>query len=290
MADDDDLDDIGIGRSDEVARKRQAKSRANGWPRELPAHDADSHQLRDYLNAAAQLPAGYAIAAAERLGQYGSDPMTVTITTPGRSRDLTVRFRNQRDASKPAALRAALGEATRGLSRMKAPTTGQAMDFYTALLQLANVAEDSVAADETVDWFAGYVEAGDVVRGSLRSADRRYDTLAVVRGRPQFDRKAAQRYVRDDLEPGRRWTVLVDDAREEQWVRVGEFTTYVRHVLGIGRLAQHSLDALVREAGGDRATWEENRRGRGFQHLHFDLYLVPSVPAIPTVYARKEGE
>lgn len=273
---------------DEVAHQRDGKVRRNGWPKEVPGHDADLHQVRDYLNAAAQLPPGYAIAAAERLGQYGTDPMTVTISTPGRTRDWKVRFRNQRDASKPGALRGALSEATRGLSRMKYPSPAQASDFYGVLLMLANVIEESTPADETVEWLAGYVEHGDVIRGTLRSSERRYDVLAGIRDRPQFDRTAAQRYLRDDLEPGKRWTVLVDDEHEEQWIRVGEFTAYVRHIIGVGRVGQHTLDALVHEAGGDRLVWEENRRGRGFRHLVVQMYLVPAVQPIPSLYAKQE--
>lgn len=272
---------------DEVAHQRDGKVRRNGWPKELPGHDADLHQIRDYLNAAAQLPAGYAIVAAERTGQYGSDPMTVTIATPGRTCDWTVRFRNQRDASKPGALRGALGEASHGLARMKYPTPAQASDFYTVLLQLASVASESTVADETIAWLVQYVEKGDPVHASLAS-EGRYDTLQALRNRSEFDRVAAQRYLREDLEPGKRWTILVDDADEQQWVRAGEFATFVRHILGVQRLAQHALDALVHEAGGERIAFEEDRRRQGFGHPKLVLYRVPSVPAVPTLYAKHD--
>ena len=281
--DDDTLAEYGI---DEDGSKRYKRGR--GWPK-LPGHDADLATIRAYLNQAAALPEGYSIDLAERHGQYGTDPMTVTIRTPGQARNFIVRFRNQRDASKPAGLRGAFVEATRGLSRMKYPKPAEASDFHVMLCALANVAEDSTAADETAEWLSAYLEGGDVLRGTLDS-EGRYDTLTELQDRPKFDRVAAQAFLRADLPPGRRWAVVVDDEHEEQWIRVGEFTAYVRHVIGVGRLGQHTLDALMAEVGAERVCFEENRRRDGLRHMKASLYRVPPVHAIRRLYAKHKGE
>ena len=258
-------------------RSNAGKSR---WPR-MPGHDADLGEIRSYLTQAAVLPNGWVVESVERHGRYGTDPMTVTIRTPGEAPNIRVRFRNQRDASKPAALRGAFMEATGGACRMRYPKTPEASDFHGMLCALATVADDSTVADETQAWVIEYVERADPVTGHTLRPEGRYDALQALRGRRQFTKVEALRWINEDLPPGARWALFADAETEEQWIRVGEFATYIRHVVGVGRLGQHTLDALITEIGGERERWEADRRDRGFDHPQLLLYRVPSDLAIP---------
>ena len=257
----------------------------------MPPHGADLGTIRNYLTQAANLPLGYVVEEAERLGQYGSDPMTVTIRTPGDARNVVVRFRNQRDASKPSALRGAFFEATAGASRMKYPKPAEASDFYGMVCALARVAEDSTTADETAAWLAEYLTNADHVGGLTLTGNGVHDTLEALRARPQFTAPQARSWNAGMLAPGERWTLLVDSETGEQWVRVSELATYIRHVIGgVGHLGQHTLDALMKEIGSTRRQFVSDRRQRKGgrrvgAHATLALYSVPVDLAIPTVYA-----
>jgi hypothetical protein len=262
-----------------------------GWPK-MPPHGAGLATIRDYLTDAAQLPLGYVVHEAERLGQYGSDPMTVTIRTPGDARNIVVRFRNQRDASKPSALRGAFAEATSGASRMKYPKPAEASDFYVVVCALARVTEDSTTADETAAWLVEYLGNADHCGGYTLTGNGVHDALEALRSRQEFTAPQARAWVAGQLAPGDRWTLFVDSETGEQWVRVGEFATYVRHVIGgVGHLGQHTLDALMKEIGSRRRLFVSDRRRRNANgqrvggHPALSLYGVPTDLTIPTVYA-----
>lgn len=255
------------------------------WPR-MPGHDPDLGTVRAYLTAAARLPAGWAIESAERHGQHAGDPMTISIRTPGEAPNVEVRFDAQRDCSKPGALRGALAEATDGASRMRYPTAPQASDFYVMTCALAHVATRTTVADETAAWLDDYTAEGTTILGlSLRDRTRAYDALAALQARPVFDAIRARTYIANNLHPDHRWALLIDADSEELWLRTGELATFVRVVLG-QRIAQHTLDALVTEVGGERLIREEDRRRTGGRHVALRLYAFPSSQAFPHLYAR----
>jgi hypothetical protein len=261
--------------------------RPDKWPR-LPGHDADLATIRAYLTAAANLPAGWVVESAERHGQYGSDPMTITVRTPGEAPNVVIRFEGQRECSKPAALRAAFAEATDGASRMRNPSPAQAGDYYIGVCALARVTRRAGIADETWAWLHTYTASGTILLGhSLRDRVQRYDALAALQARTEFDVARARRYVANDLHPDYRWTLLIDAESDELWLRVGELTTYVRNVLG-ERIAQHTLDARVQEIGGERWTMEEDRRRSGMRHIILRFYGFPSAQGFPRL-TRAQG-
>ena len=253
-----------------------------GWPK-LPGHDADLTVIRAYLTTAANLPAGWAIDLAERHGRYGSDPLTITVRTPGDAQNIDVRFDSQRDCSKPAALRGAFFEATNGASRMRYPTSAQASDFYGMVCALAHVASHATIADETYAWLHSYLDLAWILEGLTFKPPGRYDAVCTLQARPEFERKAAQTYVRGDLDPRDRWVAIIDAQTDELWIRTGELAAYLRHVYGTGSLAHHTLDARVSEIGGDREHVEEDRRHAGGRHISLVLYRFPSVQAFPTI-------
>lgn len=275
--------------AEELAGRHGASHR--GWPK-MPPHGADLTAIRDYLTQAANLPLGYVVHDIERLGQYGSDPMIVTIRTPGDARNITIRFRNQRDASKPSALRGAFFEATAGASRMKYPKPAEASDFYGMVCALAQVTDDSTTADETAAWVSEYLTNADHLGGYTLTAIGVHDALEALRARREFTAPQARNWLAGMLAPGDRWTLFVDAQASTQWIRVGEFATYVRHIIGgVGRLGQHTLDALMKEIGSKRVRFESDRRGRTADgrrvgsHPQLWLYRVPSDLAIPSPYA-----
>jgi hypothetical protein len=256
--------------------------RKRGWPK-LPGHDASLSVIRDYLTQAANLPAGWIVDLAERHGRYGSDPLTITVRTPGEGDNINVRFDAQRECSKPSALRGAFFEATNGMSRMKYPKPAEASDFYGMVCALARVASTSTIADETEQWLHEYLGLAWVLDGRSLYPPDRYDTLIDIQRRGEFDRRQAGRYLRGDLDDRERWVAVVDSKTEELWIRVGEFAAYLRHVFGVAGIAQHTLDARVLEFGGEREQLEENRRHRGGKHMTLTFYRFPSVQAFPTV-------
>lgn len=276
---------------DDQAAEQLAGRNHRAWPK-MPPHGADLTTIRGYLTQAARLPLGYVVHDAERLGPYGSDPMIVTVRTPGDAHDITIRFRNQRDASKPSALRGAFFEATLGASRMKYPKPAEASDFYGMVCALARVSEDSTTADETAAWVIEYLTNADHLGGYTLTGNGVHDALQALRGRQQFTAPQARTWLSGMLAPGDRWTLFVDSETSEEWIRVGEFATYVRHVIGgVGHLGQHALDALMKEIGSRRCLFVSDRRQRTADgrrvgsHPALSLYRVPTPLAIPSPYA-----
>lgn len=262
------------------------------WP-QLPPVGADLDAVRAYLTQAARLPVGLEVYEAERLGRYGSDPMVVTIRTPGDAPNMLVRFQNQRDASKPAALRGAFGEATGGACRMKWPKPSEASDFHLMLCALSTLAVESTKADDTIGWLTGYLADADHVGGTF-TGDGLHEALETLQARQEFNSQRARTWLANDLAPGDRWTLFVDTVTGLQWVRAREFATYVRVVAGVGRLGQHTLDALMAEIGGQRVLRESDTRriGAGNRRVGVRialwLYRVPGPISIHSVYARED--
>lgn len=280
--DDDFLAEHGLDEDGSTSRRRNTGNTGKGWPK-LPSLDASLHVIRDYLTQAARLPDGWIVDLAERHGPYGADPLTITIRTPGEGENVRVRFDQQRDCSKPGALRGAFFEATSGQCRMKYPKPAEASDFYGMVCALAHVGSTSTMADETLAWLHEYLDKAWVLESLTFSQPHRYDTLRAVHERGEFDRRQAHRYLRSDLDPREHWVALVDSQTGELWIRVGELAAYMRHVYGVGVLSQHDLDARIAEIGGDRERLDEDHRSRGGRHISLIFYRFPTAQSFPTV-------
>lgn len=278
--DDDTLAEHGLDDDGTAPSRRNGGRR--GWPK-LPALDASLHVIREYLTQAAVVPAGWVVDLAERHGPYGSDPLTITVRTPGDADDIRIRFEHQRDVSKPSALRGAFMEATSGQCRMKYPKPAEASDFYAMVCALARLASTATVADETNAWLHEYLDRAWVIEDLTLQPPHRYDTLAALRKRTEFDRRQANRYLRNDLDEQDHWTTLVDTQTEELWIRAGEFATYMRHVYGEKPLAQHDLDARIVEVGGEREVLDEDHRNNGGQRICLVLYRFHTATSFPTV-------
>jgi hypothetical protein len=255
-------------------------SKPKGWPK-LPGHDAGPKEIRDYLTHAAQLPRNWQVEAAERHGVHPTDPLSITIRAP--QTNVSVYFEAQRECSKAGALRGAFMEATRGASRMKYPKPAEASDFYAMVCALAHVGSTSTIADETMAWLEEYLDLAHLDERHSLKPPHRYDTLAWLRRRRLFDRHQANRYISGNLAPDEHWVALVDTETEELWIRAAELASYLRHVYGVGGIAMHTLDARIRELGGERLRVEENRHHGGGEHITIVMYRFPSVQAFPSV-------
>jgi hypothetical protein len=287
MATDDDLDDLGIGKPEPPIPIRRGRS--GGWPK-LPDLDATLVVIRDYLTTCAALRPGWVVESARRFGQYGNDPLTITVRTPGTDANIEIRFESQRDCAKPAALRGAFAEATKGASRMKYPKPAEASDFYLMVCALAESASTATIADETEAWLHEYLGLAWVLEDLTFEPPHRYDTLNALRKRREFDRRQAGRYLRGDLDEKEHWTVVVDSESDKLWIRVGELATYMRHVYGIGTLPMHTLDARIRETGGERDHVDEDLRTQGGRHLSLVFYRFPTAQAFPTVSRMRDSD
>lgn len=267
-----------------IADESGAKNgkRSNSWPK-MPGHDVPLAMIREYLTTAARLPNDWCIDRAERHGQHGSDPLTVTIRRPGDLDDVSVRFEAQRDCSKPGTLRGAFAEATKGQCRMKYPSPAQASDFYLMVCALADVGVVATTADETEGWLHQYLERAWLMTDMTLTPDCRYDALCALQGRREFDRVQAGRYIAGNLDEREHWLAIVDSQTDELWIRAGEFASYMRHVYGVGTLAQHDLDARIRELGGERLRLEEDRRHKNGRHIALIFYRFPSAQAFPSI-------
>lgn len=276
-----DLDDAGVGDPfDELVRGTQRAlggKTAKKWPQQ-PDHYADVGAIRDYLTVAAGLPEHWHVQDACRLGQWGSDAMTLTIRTPGKEPDVTVRFDAQREAAKPATLHQAISAATRGRSRMKYPTPGQACDFFGMCCALAEVMENSTVADETQDWLDEFVtHTWEITGHSLIDTAKRYDGLGEL-CQVAFERLEAQRYLRGDLDDKDLPRLLIDTRTKVRWIRVGDLATYIRHVIGIkGGVSQTTLDARLREIGVQRA-YIASKTATGYRKAR--VYCLPPAPKV----------
>lgn len=271
-----DFDDLRAIADEAISNGKRPK----GWPK-LPGHDADLKAIRDYLTTAARLPNDWQIETAERHGRYATDPLTITVRTPGEAGNIQVRFDAQRDCSKAGALRGAFSEATSGASRMKYPKPAEASDFYVMVCALAQVASTATVAEETMAWLHEYLERAWLIENMTLTPDHRFDALVELQKRPAFDRIQAGRYLAGSLDPRERWVAIVDSRTGELWIRAGEFASYMRHVYGIGSLSQPSLDARIIETGGQRIRLDEDRRSRGGGHVSLVFYRFPTAQAFP---------
>lgn len=272
--------------ADETAATDNGK-RSNSWPK-MPGHDVPLMVIREYLTTAARLPNQWEIERAERHGQHGGDPLTILVRRPGDADDVSVRFEAQRDCSKPGTLRGAFSEATKGRCRMKYPSPAQASDFYLMVCALADVGEVATTAEETEGWLHQYLERAWLVPNMTLTPDCRYDALCALQARREFDRVQAGRYIAGSLDPQEHWMAVVDSQTDELWIRAGEFASYMRHVYGVGSLAQHDLDARIRELGGERLRLDEDRRYKNGRHITLIFYRFPTAQAFPSV-SRMQG-
>lgn len=273
--------------ADESTATKNGK-RTDSWPK-MPGHHVELTAIREYLTTAARLPSGWVVDRAERHGQHGGDPLTLFIRRPGDNDDVNVRFEAQRDCSKPGTLRGAFAEATKGSCRMKYPSPAQASDFYLMVCALADVGVVATTVEETESWLHQYLEHAWVVPDMTLTPDCRYDALCALQGRREFDRVRAGQYIAGSLDERERWVAIVDSQTDELWIRAGEFAAYMRHVYGVGTLAQHDLDARIRELGGERLRLEEDRRHKNGRHVALVFYRFPSAQAFPSVSRMHRG-
>jgi hypothetical protein len=241
------------------------------WPA-LPTIGASELELRIYLTAALGLVRGYHVGRIERHGPYGTDSVAIEIITPDRRR--AVRFERIDDIWNPKTLRAVVVGQLNGITMMRAVKGPEAFDVFTAVCRLAAIVEHATHVDDTISLIDEYVAGGDRLILPFDTPEARHDSLGRLKARRAFDRVRAGAYIHGMIDEGERWAVVLDAALTGAWIRKSEFRAYLLHVIGLPHAPSRTLDAKVREAGGEFVVMNADPRPRGRRHT-LRFYRLP---------------
>lgn len=250
---------------DESGRKKKAK-RTLDW---LPDYGASHPALRLWITTALGFPEGWLVEDFIRFGRQRNDPCALVVTAPGGGlREF--RFSEQRLLSTPASLRSTVLSETDGIARMRALNVSEREEVWAALCTLARVTVKQTAIDETHDWIDRFLRVTSPTDEHTLEPVGRFEALKMMRSRPEFGRAAALRI--DELDGEHRPVLLVDRITHRQYIRAGDFATYLRHVIGVGPLSQSTLDGRVAEIDIEAITFEARR---GTEHPRVTAYRLP---------------
>jgi hypothetical protein len=260
--------------ADEIAARRHYrelhKKRKNGRLPPLPGFDATAGDLRDWLTVALNPAPGWRVTEFLRHGRQKADWCVLTLTGPDGSRH-AFDVGEQRSLS-PAAVEMAIVVATDGLCRPDCKLPSERKDIGTGLVAFATVTANQSREAETRDWTAQTVDAAEPLTGHTFTADGRADAISAMLARPKFDLVAAREYADQSTIIKPRPTLLIDKETPDQWIRVGDFATFWRHILGVGIIGQLTIDGRLAAIGIKRHNL--NGRNRERQPRRLCLYRI----------------
>ena len=239
---------------------------------ELPEQGASDIEYRDWLTVAVGCPPGVVFGDFVRLGDQLADPCTFTLHAGGD----VMEFRTlQKLLAQPATIRATLVYATNGLLRPGHVSRGEFEDIWVALLTLSNIVDTQAVSDETWSWLTQFERVCDVIEGlSFAGPQRRHDALVSLYRRPNWGKVQAGEGKL--AEHGSRPVWAIDEQTREQYVRVSELMTFLRHGISVGSIAGSTVNARIREIGGERVRFESRSRVDRGLYPRLTLYLLPA--------------
>jgi hypothetical protein len=235
----------------------------------LPEQGADDNEYRDWLTRATGCPADLHFEEFIRHGYQLTDACTFKVSVPGG--DIMAFRTTQQRLANPATLRSAIVYATHGLLRPMHLSRGEFEDIWVAMITLSNIVDSQTEADETWSWLSRYERICARVTDISFVAVHRFDALQTLMKRPRWGR--AQALAAEELPDGFRPVWIVDHQTGEEFVRISELLTFLRHDIGVGAISASALTARIHEIGGDRMFFEVRRGGI---HPRLGMYLLPS--------------
>ena len=207
------------------AAGRKGKPRPKGKIPYRPDRSEALPMWRDWISNAFGLPPEVRVETAIRSGMDDADPLTVVL-----SNGVKMRCPHQKRLQAPASLQAFLASSSNGIAQPLRLSEAEAGDVFVALCVIGTTPEASDPAADLQENLGAYVGIAVALEGSL-DLEQRYVTLAQLKARPAFDRKAA-----DDIRAGQpngaRPAVLLDTIFRRRYVRASEWIAYLRHYVG----------------------------------------------------------
>jgi hypothetical protein len=259
--------------ADDLQRRNGAK-RKNG---SLPYLDDgildDVENLRAWLTGALRPKPGWRVDGFIRHGRQRDDTCELELLGPGGTRR-RLEIPEQRLLSAPASLRATVTSATDGLVRPGSLVKSELEDVWLALVTIASVTANQSLEDEARVWLAEAERAGERLDGHTFEPDGRLDAIRALKRRDQFDAMRAKQYTDPNLlGPRPRPAVLIDRQTGARYMRVGEVSAFLRHVIGVQSSSQAKIDGRLSGAGAERVRFvAKNASGKTEKA---DVYRLP---------------
>lgn len=226
-------------------RKSLGKSRPRGV---LPYLPADAELLPAWLTAAFRPPKGFEFEKFNRASVRKSDPCSLTFHS-GRDRR-TFRFDRQVDLHGNG-LRSAVVGITGAWLDMPHLTANEIEDVWVGLCKLAIVMSEYDVRDEATKWMHQDLDecASPLTGKTLAAFDGRHDGLMAIRRQGEFVRRDAEQLAKGIEGWQRRPMRFIDDQTGEQYIRSGEFATFLWHVIGERGITRGTIRARLSEIG-----------------------------------------